>query len=117
MPIPEQIVDSVAIDNVKSVASGSAFYSNLAMNNSVYMQQLAQQEALSSSRAMEVARLNAAHQGSRNAYEVNSEEARANAAMLSGDAIAQQMQSILGALNSGGQGVKSMGITPPVTGV
>lgn len=115
MPIPDQIVESVAVDNVKAVAGGSAFYSNLAMSNAVSIQNLQQQEALNSARAMEVARLNAVHGGSKFTYELGAEEARANQKLLTGDSVAQQMQSLLAALNSGGQGVKSMGITPPPT--
>jgi hypothetical protein len=115
MPIPDQIVESVAIDNVKSVAGGSAFYSNLNMANSVYMQQLSQQESLAAARAMEVARLNAVHGGSKYTYELGLDEARAGQKLASGDETAQQAQAILGALNAAGQGVKSMGITPPPT--
>lgn len=119
MPIPDPITESVAVDNVKTIAAGPAtgvaFYGNLAMANAVANQNLQQQEALNSARAMEVARLNAVHGGSKFTYELGAEEARANQKLLTGDSVAQQMQSLLAALNSGGQGVKSMGITPPPT--
>jgi hypothetical protein len=37
---PEKIVESVAIDNLKTIAGGPAFYANLAMSNAVQNQDL-----------------------------------------------------------------------------
>lgn len=42
-------------------------------------------------------------------------EAFASKQMFTGDAVAQQLASLLAAINSGQQGTKSAGNTPPVT--
>jgi hypothetical protein len=112
MPIPEQIVDSVAIDNVKSIAGGSAFYSNLAMANAVHHQALAQANAISEQNAMGVARLSAVKQ----LVEVDPAQSVALNKIMTGNDVAAQMQALLAALNSGQQGTKSAQTTPPQTG-
>lgn len=110
MALPEQIVDSVAIDNVKSIAGGSAFYANLAMANAVQHQNLAAQNAIGEHAAMGIARLAAV----KSLVESDPSEAISMNKMMTGNDVASQMQALLAALNSGGQGVKSMQTTPPV---
>ena len=110
MPIAESIIDSVAIDNVKSIAGGSAFYANLAMANAVQHQNLTQQNAIAEQAALGVARLVAV----KGLVETDPAEAVATNKMMTGNDVASSMQSLLAALNSGGQGVKSMQTTPPV---
>jgi hypothetical protein len=112
MPIPDQIVDSVAIANTKAVAEGAAFYSNLAMANSVQHQNLTQQNALAEQSAMGVARLAAV----KNLIEADPAQAMAVNKMMTGNDVASQMQALLAALNSGQQGAKSAQSTPPETG-
>ena len=114
MPIPEDIIQSVAIDNVKTIASGpsvnSQFYQGLAMANAVHNQNLSQQNAIAEQNAMGVARLATVKQ----LIEVDPTESVAVNKMMTGNDVASQMQSLLAALNSGGQGVKSMQTTPPI---
>ena len=112
MPMPEQILDAVAVENVKSIAGGSAFYHNLAMANAVQHQNLAQQNAIAEQAALGVARLAAI----KTLVETDPSEAMSTQKMMTGNDVANTMQSLLAALNSGGQGVKAMQTTPPETG-
>jgi len=109
MPLPEQIVDSVAIANVKAVAEGGAFYSNLAMANAVQHQNLSQQNAVAEQAATGVVRLSAL----KGIVETDPIQAMAINKMMTGNDTASQMQALLAALNSGGQGVKAVAVTPP----
>jgi len=115
MPLPEQIIDSIAIDNVKTIAGApavnSSFYQGLAMGNAVHNQNLSQQNAIAEQNAMSVARLALAKQ----LTEVDPSESIATNKLLTGNDVASQMQSLLAALNSGAQGVKAQAITPPTS--
>jgi len=116
MALPEEIVQSISISNAKSIAEQPAVLSNLALANQIFNQNLTQSHQIAESNAMGVARLTAIK--SLAEYDpIDVSQARASETLLTGDAVARQMQSLLAALNSGGQGVKSMAITPPVTGV
>jgi len=52
---------------------------------------------------------------SEKANSIDAAEAFASKQMFTGDVVAQQLASLLAALNSGQQGVKSAQTTPPVT--
>jgi len=114
MPIPEDIIQSIAIDNVKTIAAGPAvnsqFYQGLAMGNAVHNQNLSQQNAIAEQNAMGVARLATVKQ----LIEVDPTESVAVNKLMTGNDVASQMQSLLAALNSGAQGVKAQVVTPPV---
>jgi hypothetical protein len=113
MPIPEDIVTSVAVDNVKTIAGGPAtnsqFYQGLAMGNAVHNQNISQQNALAEQNAMGVARLATVKQ----LIEVDPTESAAVNKLMTGNDVASQMQALLAALNSGAQGVKAQVVTPP----
>lgn len=113
MPIPDMITESVAIDNVKTIASGpsvnSQFYQGLAMGNAVANQNLQQQQAVAEANSMGIARLASISK----LIEIDPTESVAINKVMTGNDVASQMQSLLAALNSGGQGVKSLVVTPP----
>jgi hypothetical protein len=52
MPLPEDVVQSVASTNFKSLGDGPSFYHNLAMSNSVNQQNLAAQNAIAQQQAL-----------------------------------------------------------------
>jgi len=114
MPIPEEIIESIAIDNIKTIAAGPAvnsqFYQGLAMGNAVHNQNLSQQSAISEQSAIGIARLATVKQ----LIEVDPIESVAVNKILTGNDVASQMQTLLAALNSGAQGVKAQVVTPPV---
>ena len=113
MPIPEEIIESIAIDNIKTIAAGPAvnsqFYQGLAMGNAVHNQNLSQQSAISEQSAIGIARLATVKQ----LIEVDPIESAVNK-ILTGNDVASQIQTLLAALNSGAQGVKAQVVTPPV---
>jgi len=111
--IPSEILSAVAIDNVKTIASGPAvnsqFYQGLAMSNAVHNQNLTQANAIAEQNAMGIARLAQI----KAMIEVDPSEAQSINKMMTGNDVASQMQSLLAALNSGAQGVKAAVNTPP----
>jgi hypothetical protein len=104
MPIPDSIVESVAIDNVKTVAGGPAFYSNLAMGNAVAHQQ--------GMNAILTAAVGSVVKG---LTEMDPSEAIATSRALTGHDTASGMTALLAALQSGQVGTKIAQSTPPVT--
>ena len=104
MPIPDSIVESVAIDNVKTVAGGPAFYSNLAMGNSVSHQQ--------GMNAILTAAVGSVVKG---LTEIDPSEAASISRTLTGHDTAAGITALLGALQSGQVGTKIAQSTPPVT--
>lgn len=114
MPVNPDIVEAIGIANMKTVAEQPAILSNIALSNQIFNQNVSQVNMLAEQNAMGIARLGAV----KSIIEYNpmdASQARAEQHALTGDSVAQQMQSLLAALNSGGQGVKAMAITPPVT--
>ena len=113
MALPEEIVTSVAIDNVKTIASGpsvnSQFYQGLSMGNAVHNQNMSQQNAIAEQNAIGVARLTAIKQ----LIEVDPLEAIAVNKVMTGHDLGSQITALLSALNSGGMAVKSNFVTPP----
>ena len=117
MPLNPDIVESIAIANLKTVSEQPSLLSNLALSNQIFNQNMAQQNALADQNAMSVARLTAV-KSMAEFNPLDASQARSTQHVLTGDSVAQQMQALLAALNSGGQGVKAMVMTPPVnTGV
>lgn len=105
MPLNESIVDSVANTNLKNVAEAPAFYSGLAMGDAV-----AHQRGINTIREAAIGSI------VDRIIHADPSEAISTLKMMTGDSVAQQMQALLSALNSGQQGVKSAQSTPPVTG-
>lgn len=104
MPVNEQIVDSVSSSNLKTLGDGPAFYTNLAFGDAV-----AHQRAMNTIREASVGSI------VDKLVHADPAEAMAILKMTTGDSVAQQMQALLSALNSGQQGVKASQSTPPVT--
>lgn len=113
MALNPDVVESITIANLKTVAEQPSVFSNMMLANSVFNQNMSQQNALSSQNALEIARLGAV----KSIVEFNpidASQARATQHALTGDSVAMQMQSLLASLNSGTQGVKAAINTPPV---
>jgi len=104
MALNETVVESVASANFKAVGEQNATLTNLMFANQV------------------------AHQGRMNIVaeaaigsivkkltEIDAAEAVSVLKATSGNEVASQLSALLAALNSGGQGVKAMGNTPPTT--
>ena len=104
MPVNESVVDSVSSTNFKVVAEGPAFYSNLAMGDS-----LAHQRGMNAIREAAIGSI------IDKLIHADPAEAMSSLKLLTGDAQGAQMNALLAALNSGQQGVKSAQTTPPVT--
>jgi hypothetical protein len=104
MPIPDAIVESVAIDNVKTVAGGPAFYSNLAMGNAVAHQQ-----------GMNTILTAAVGSVVKGLTEVDPSEAASVSKALTGHDTAATITALLAALQSGQVGTKVAQTTPPIT--
>lgn len=114
MALNEEIVSSIAIANLKTVAEQPALLSNIALSNQIFNQNMSQQNSLAEQNAMGIARL-AAVKSMTEFNPMDPSQARSEQHALTGDSVASQMQALLAALNSGGQGVKSLSVTPPVT--
>lgn len=113
MPVNPEIVEALAIANMKTVAEQPALLANIGLSNQIFNQNLQQQSAMAEMQAMGIARLSAVK--SLSEYNpMDPSQARSEQHALTGDSVASQMQALLAALNSGGQGVKSLTVTPPV---
>lgn len=121
-----QVVDSVTTDNIKTIAEAGAHAMATAMQNLAAFQQASNSNILAIQQAAQqslVAQTNAmtnllmATTGAivKNLLEVDPGEAISVQKELSGNDTAQMLAQLLAALNSGQQGVKSAGNTPPVT--
>lgn len=102
--IVREAAESVAFSNVKVVGEGPAFYSNLAMGNSVSHQQ-SMQTILTAATGSIVKKLT----------EVDTLEAISVLKATSGNDLGQQLAGLIASISSAQQGVKSAGNTPPVT--
>jgi hypothetical protein len=104
MPADQGLIDSVANANTKVMAESTSFWMSQAMGNHIQSQnrlQILAETALAKSIEL--------------LQNISMEEASATNKVGTGNDVAAQMQSLLAALNSGQQGVKSAGNTPPVT--
>lgn len=114
MALSPDVVEAITIANLKTVAEQPSLLSNMALANQVFNQNMSQQNALADQNAMAVARLSTV-KSIAEFNPIDASQARATQHVLTGDSVAGQMAALLATLNSGGQGVKSMAITPPVT--
>ncbi len=104
MPIDQGVLDSVVNANMKTVGEAAAFYQAQAFANHVQSQnrlQMVAEAAVAKSIEM--------------IQNIDMTEAAATTKVGTGNDVAAQMQALLAALNSGQQGVKAAGNTPPVT--
>jgi len=116
MPLPEEVVQSVASTNFKSLGDGPSFYHNLAMSNSVNQQNLAAQNAIAQQQALGTVLTTAVGKIVKSLTEADAEEAVSLGKILSGDDVAQKISSLIGALGFGQIGTKAAQTTPPPTG-
>lgn len=104
MPVPQEALDAVAHNNVKTIGEAGAFYASLAMA-----------DAVADQRAFGEIRRAATSAAVKNLLEADPIEAVSTLKVLSGNDSAQTLATLLAALNSGQQGVKVAQTTPPVT--
>lgn len=102
--IPDEIRESVAINNIKTLGESAAFYTQLAMGN-----------AVSHQNRLNVIAETTVGQICKALIEVDPSESVAIQKLLSGNDLAQQLAQLLAALASNQQGVKAAQTTPPVT--
>jgi hypothetical protein len=105
MPINEEIVSSVAIGNVKTIAEAGAHSIALAMENAVAHQN-----------RMNVIAESAVGNIVKNLTEVDPAQAVAILKATSGNEVAATIAQLAAALASNQQGVKAAQTTPPPTG-
>lgn len=113
--VNEQVIDSVTTGNVKTIAEAGSFYTQMGFSNAVANQQLAQANALAHQQAMNQISQAATGALVKSIIEVDPSQAVAEQKVLSGNDTAGFLAALLAALNSGQQGVKAAGNTPPVT--
>ena len=104
MPADQGLIDAVADANIKTLAESTSFWMAQSMGNHVQSQnrlQILAETAMAKSIEL--------------LQNISMSEATAENKIATGNDVASQMQALLAALNSGGQGVKAMGLTPPVT--
>jgi len=117
------VVEAITIANLKTVAEQPSILSNMALQNSMFIQHMSQTNALSAQKraednalsvqnAMELARLSTV-KSIAEFNTIDASQARATQHVLTGNSVASEMASLLATLNSGGQGVKSLVNTPP----
>lgn len=104
MPLPQEALDAVAHNNVKTVGESAAFFTSLLF-----------QSAVSDNAAMGEIRRAATAQAVKGLLEADPVEAVSTIKMLSGNDTALQLAQLLAALTSGQQSVKAAQTTPPVT--
>lgn len=104
MPLAPEIIESVSNTNLKNVGDSPAFYTGLAMGNTVNYQQ-----------AMQQIQLAAVGSIIKKLTEIDTEEAVSVLKATSGNEVAATIAQLAAALSSNQQGSKIAGNTPPVT--
>jgi len=105
MPVNEQVVDSVTIANVKTIAEMGAAASGIAMQNAVSHQQAMNQ--------IQLAAVGAIVKGM---TEIDPAQAVSILKATSGNEVAATIAQLAAALGGSQQAVKAAQTTPPVTG-
>lgn len=113
--VNEQVVDSITTGNVKTIGEAGSFYTQMGFANAVANQQQAQQNALSHQQAMNAISQAATGAIVKSLIEVDPSQSVSENKLLTGNDTAAMLANLLAALNSGQQGVKAAGNTPPVT--
>lgn len=110
-----QIKDTLAIENAKTIAGGSAFATNLALQGFAQAASLAAQNAVQTQQQMNQVGVNAATLGTKNMHEMDAVQAHSLAKLGGSDNanVIAQLGSVVAALQ---QIVKTAQTTPPVTG-
>ena len=106
-------MDSVSAVNTKAIGDAPAILSNLSIGNAIFNQNLQQQAAIQEQSALGIARLTAVS-GLAEYSHNDPAQARSDSYTLTGDAVAQQLQSLLSSLNSGVLTTKAAMQVPPV---
>ena len=115
MPVNEQVVDSVTIDNVKTIAaSGAEAQATISKALSSAIGILVNDAVASSSRRNNIAD-GAMAAALKDMVTVDPQEAISIAKTMTGNDLAQQLAQLLTSLGSGQQAVKTAQTTPPVT--
>jgi hypothetical protein len=104
MPLPQEALDAVAHNNVKTIGEALAFLTTESMRNMV-----AHRDRLDRISEAAIGRI------IQNFAEIDPMEAVSTVKALSGNDVAAQLASLLAALASGQQQVKTAQTTPPVT--
>ena len=115
MPLPEDVVSSVASTNFKSLGDGPSFYHNLAMSNAVNQQNLTAQNAIAQQQALGTVLTTAVGKIVKSLTEADAEEAISLNKVLSGDDVAAKISSLIGALGFSQVKTKTAQTTPPAT--
>lgn len=110
-----QVVDSVTIDNVKTIAGAASAAQAQLYSMAAHAAGLAIQNATGQQHSLNVINQALITQAVNKLLNIDVEEAVATLKATSGNDLAQQLSALLTALNSGQQGVKSAGNTPPPT--
>ena len=112
----EQIVDTVSIENLKTIAGASAAAHASLAHVAAQAIGLAMQNAVTDQASQNAIKTAATTVAVNKLLNMDAAEALAVVKANTGNDVASQMQALLAALNSGQQGVKSAQTTPPETG-
>ena len=104
MPLPQEVIDSVASTNFKNLGEAGAFYAALAMGNAVSNQQ-----------AMDQVRLAAIGSIVKSLTEVDPTEAVSMLKATTGNDLAQAISALQAAISSSQMQAKTAQTTPPTT--
>ncbi len=96
-PLPDQITESIAIGNVKSVAEQPSMLSNLAFSNLLANVNLAQQNAVANQQAMNQLAVTVTGKAVNLVANLDPLEAVSASTILTGNAVAQELIDIIGA--------------------
>lgn len=113
--VNEQVTDAVTQSNVKTIAEAPAESQALLSKMMASAAGLAMQNAVAHQQQMNAISQAATTVAVNKLLNMDPSEALSLVKANSGNDVAQQMQQLLAALNSGQQGVKSAQTTPPVT--
>jgi hypothetical protein len=114
---PENVVEGVAVGNLKSIAEQPAMLSNLAFANVAFSNNLAQQNAVANQQAMNETGVAATSKAVKAVASIGPLEARSAVDVLTNDEIAQtiaDLKATVAAFVSQGGGPSGQGGTPVV---
>jgi len=112
----EQIVDTLSIENLKTVGGASAAAHAGLAQVAAQSLGLAMQNAVTNQQSLNAINQAATTVAVNKLLNMDAAEALAVVKANTGNDLASQMQALLAALNGGQQGVKSAQTTPPETG-
>lgn len=112
----ENVVDSVAATNFKTLAEGAAFYANLGMANAVADQQAARQDHQSHRNRMSILAEAALAKSIKNLDSLTPAEAVSDTQEFSNNGLAAQLSSLGSAIAGIQEFLKGANTVPPQTG-